>query len=180
MKDITVRLYRIHDYDLLYLYKVIGLKMNQVMKLCLQAYVRKTPLSFKIPFSSQKSQDIDTKMHHAQLHIKLDETEDEDIIRFMGTLKNSYRNSFIKNLTRAYLQTPAVFPYYNDDPDSVSSRQVVFNQTYKPIRHWEDFYRQPKHQRKVIFQDVADVLENEGIPVSEKEYIVIDNPGKGR
>lgn len=117
--DITVRLYKLHDYDLIYLYKNLQFPVRDAMKEALQSYVRNEPVFFKIPV--QKVTDNLTQIKNAQFHIKLDEKEDEDLIIFLKGLKKFYRNSFLKNLLRGYLAGPAVY-VYEDNPDIDKSR----------------------------------------------------------
>lgn len=113
--DITVRLYKLHDYDLIYLYKNLRFPVRDAMKEALKSYVRNEPVFFKLPVQKP---DIDnlTQVKNAQFHIKLDDKEDADLIIFLKGLKKFYRNSFLKNLLRGYLAGPAAY-VYEDKPD---------------------------------------------------------------
>ena len=97
--NITVRLYKLHDFDLIYLYKNLRFPIKEAMKRALIAYVRDEPVFFQVPVTHVKNDEL-SNIKHAQFHIKLSEEEDADIIQYLSTLKRFYRNSFLKNLLR--------------------------------------------------------------------------------
>ena len=111
--DITVRLYKLHDFDLIYLYKNLRFPIRDAMKKALISYVRNEPVFFDFPIEIPESDKlIDIKS--SQFHIKLDENTDKDIILYLSGLKRFYRNSFLKNLLRGYLTGPAAFVYESE------------------------------------------------------------------
>lgn len=118
--DITVRLYKLHDYDLIYLYKNLRFPIKDAMKRALVAYVRNEPVFFDFPVTKI---DVDNLLDikNAQFHIKLDEEEDADIIDYLSQLKRFYRNSFLKNTLRGYLTGPASY-VYESEPDEEASK----------------------------------------------------------
>ena len=70
--DITVRLYKLHDYDLIYLYKNLRFPIKDAIKKALIAYVRNEAVFFEVPVE-KVSEDNLNDIKNAQFHIKLDE-----------------------------------------------------------------------------------------------------------
>ena len=119
--NITVRLYKLHDYDLIYLYKNLRFPIRDAMKLALESYVRNTPLFLKIPINTPEIENL-KDIKNAQFHLKLDEDKDADIILYLSRLKKYYRNSFLKNLLRGYLAGPATY-VYEENIDVVNNQK---------------------------------------------------------
>ena len=121
--DITVRLYKLHDYDLIYLYKNLRYPVRDMMKKALFSYVRNTPVKFDFPVSMPDEDEL-VNIKNSQFHIKLNEYLDADIIDFLLKLKPFYRNSFLKNLLRYYISGPPVYVYLKD-PDLDETKYKV-------------------------------------------------------
>lgn len=121
MMDITVRLYKLHDYDLIYLYKNLHYPIKDAMKRALTAYVRDEPVFFDFPITEVSADQLET-IKRAQFHIILDDETDSDIIEYLSSLKRFYRNSFLKNLLRGYLTGPVAYIYENQ-PDIETSKK---------------------------------------------------------
>lgn len=120
--NITVRLYKLHDYDLIFLYKNLRFPVQEAMKKALAAYVRNEPVFFDVPVEEIKEDSL-LKIKNAQFHIKLDEKEDQDIIQYLSRIKKYYRNSFLKNLLRGYLAGPAAYVYEAECDIEVSQKR---------------------------------------------------------
>lgn len=108
--NITVRLYKLHDYDLIFLYKNLRFPVKDAMKKALENFVRNEHFFFDYPIANVHSDSL-RNLTNAQFHIKLNEDEDEDIILFLEGLKRNYRNSFLKNLLRGYMAGPIAYVY---------------------------------------------------------------------
>lgn len=126
--DITVRLYKLHDYDLIYLYKNLRFPIKDAMKKALLAYVRNEPVFIDFPVE-KVNQDNLTDIKSAQFHLKLDAVADADAIEYLGRLKKYYRNSFLKNLLRGYLTGPASYVYESDfnENDTLKREENIKN-----------------------------------------------------
>ena len=111
--DVTVRLYKLHDYDLIYLYKNLHYPVRDAMKKALISYVRKEPVFFDFPIE-KIDQDQLVNIKNAQFHIKLDADAEADVIEYLSGLKKYYRNSFLKNILRGYLVGPVAYVYETD------------------------------------------------------------------
>lgn len=121
--DITVRLYKLHDYDLIYLYKNLRFPIKDAMKKALIAYVRNEPIFFDFPINKvETDQLVDVK--NAQFHIKLDDNDESDVIEYLIGLKRFYRNSFLKNLLRGYLTGPVAYVYEDQIEKETSEKRA--------------------------------------------------------
>lgn len=148
--NITVRLYKLHDYDLIYLYKNLQFPVRDAMKEALKSYVRNEPVFFKLPVKKTDSDNLE-KIKNAQFHIKLDETEDYDLILFLQGLKKFYRNSFLKNLLRGYLAGPAAY-VYEDNPDinsSINKMDTIENSMLN-IKELKSLKKRKKRKKHII------------------------------
>lgn len=126
--DQTVRLYKLHDFDLVYLQKVLNFPIKDAMKMALKAYIRNEPVFLKIPVTQ-----IDTKteqealtMKSVQFHLMLDEVEDDKEIAYLKNIKKNMRNSFLKNLLRGYLAGPVGYVY--ESMNKVDDTQNTYKQ----------------------------------------------------
>jgi hypothetical protein len=147
-KDITIRLYKLHDYDLVYLFRVLKFPIKDAMKMALAAYVRNEPLFFKVPVSyiDPKVEEEELKVKVIQLHLKLDYTEDKDIIDFLSNIKKNYRTSFIKNLLRGYLAGPATYVY--EDVMQLNDTQSRYHELEENILNVKKLDPMKKRKRR--------------------------------
>ena len=107
---ITMRLYRIHDLDLLYLYKLPDFSIQKAIKSALKAYLAEQDLTIDYPI-------VDDLLlpKTAMIHIYLSEKKDAEIIAWLKNVSKGYRNSLLKNIFRSYLKEPSVEPYLLDN-----------------------------------------------------------------
>jgi hypothetical protein len=111
---VIMRLYRQHDLDLIYLYKLKDFSFTSALKSSIRAYIQKQ--SFVIPMPDVKCQNGKiTLPKQVQFHIILTEKNDIDIINFIHTISSGYRNSALKNIARCYLQVPSMTPYFTQN-----------------------------------------------------------------
>lgn len=166
--DITVRLYRLHDYDLIYLYKNLRWSVKDAMLEALKAYVRKEPVKIRCPLKVADEDEIG-KIKNVQFHLKLDEEKDSDLITFLGGLKKSYRNSFLKNLLRYHLySSPVLYYEANPNADDEMEREALrsFGEAVIDVRTMKK--KQPKvllteHQKEAA--EKIGLFQNENMEV---------------
>lgn len=175
--NITVRLYKLHDYDLIYLYKNLRFPIKDAMKKALLAYVRNEPVFFDFPV---KKIDMDhlENLKNAQFHIKLDKTEDADAINYLSGLKKFYRNSFLKNLLRGYLAGPAAYVYEVDiDADKNRERNDSIKNQILGIETLPLMKQRKKRKDYVILtEDQKELFDKTG--ALDDVEIIIRNQGK--
>ena len=84
--DITIRLYKLHDYDLVYLYKNINFPIREAMYRSLSSYVRNEPVFFEIPILTNVEDNLGG-VKNVQFHINLDDENDKDLIEYLNVKK---------------------------------------------------------------------------------------------
>ena len=113
---ITMRLYRMHDLDLLYLYKMPDISIQKIIRNVLKAYVvernsihgiqnRVVIPRTEFPFKTPKS---------ALIHIRLDDENDKAVVEWIEQIPKGVRNAMLKNILRGYLSFPMTIPYETD------------------------------------------------------------------
>jgi hypothetical protein len=117
-----MRLYRQHDLDLIYLYKVKDFSFQKHMKAALHAFLNDEPYMIEVP---QNKEGI-ILPKSIQFHLCLSEDKDADIIAWIKLLSNGYRNSLLKNMFRNYLSAPVVIPYLKNSEISTENKISTF------------------------------------------------------
>lgn len=112
--NFTMRLYRRHDLDLLLLHKTKGFSMQKAVKTALYMHLGLIEME-PIPYP-QCSEELKKFYPSSQFHLSLSENNEKDaaVIKFISDIPKGYRNSYCKNLTRYYLNTPKQFMYSNN------------------------------------------------------------------
>lgn len=105
---ITMRLYRQHDLDLLYLYMLDGFSIQTAIKSAIKALVKKTGERMSVPTQSPNGMVLP---NYAQFQICLSATEDSDLIAWIRSITSGYRNALLKSVLRNYLEGPILEPY---------------------------------------------------------------------
>lgn len=96
---LTVRLYKRHDLDLLFLYKQSSdFDFKSQMKSALKAHVRNERVWNEIP--SGECQAVSNLPSVVQLHIMLDLPGDDEIATWVKSITRGRRNNLIKNIFR--------------------------------------------------------------------------------
>lgn len=109
---LTIRVYKRHDLDLLYLYKQESdFDFKAKLKSSLKSYIKNKPETNKIPKGSCKS--VASLPSVVQMHIMLDPKEDKDILMWIKTITKGRRNNLIKNIFRNTFP-PIDIPYKNE------------------------------------------------------------------
>ena len=107
-----MRLYKRHDVDLICLYEQSHPALKKAIKKAVIAYLDESDR--KISFSDCES-DLSELPSTAQFHLYLSPKSEEDI-RIINCIKKippGFKNSFLKNITRYYLDSPSVFSFVN-------------------------------------------------------------------
>lgn len=148
MIKITMRLYRLHDLDLMYLYKMPNVSIQAIIKVMLKNYVKDRNNGNRIATRFRTS-DIRHNIplpSTAQFHIILQDDEDGDVISWIEQIPKGIRNGMIKNMLRNYFDFPLIVPYEEtvsdekitseDDSISIEKYNEVITQkaTTKPYK----------------------------------------------
>lgn len=109
----TMRLYRMHDLDLMYLYKMPNISIQSIVKVMLKNYIKDRNegchIATRLSIPDVKHNVPLPKT--AQFHITLINGEDDDVISWIEQIPKGLRNSMLKNMLRSYLSFPVVIPY---------------------------------------------------------------------
>ena len=118
MKNVTIRLYRRHDIDLIALKCANGFSMNQMIRNSLLAYLNGEPSSIVYPAIEIPMSNLPQM---TQLHLSLDLENEDDarIYEYISEIQPGYRNSIIKQLIRYYCVSPKLFNMIYIDGSSV-------------------------------------------------------------
>lgn len=168
---VTMRLYRMHDLDLLYLYKMPDISIQKIIRNVLKAYVLdrnsihgishrvsipRKPFAFKTPKS-------------ALIHIRLDEEKDKAVIEWIEQIPKGIRNALLKNILRSYLEFPITIPYETDVENSVQQKELIESVTpTNNIQPKEKKTKQPKQKEKT---DIATEVLNTPLYSEEKKEV---------
>ena len=107
---ITMRLYRAHDLDLMYMRGLLGKAIATVVKEALDYYVNKE--NRKRIFVNKTELQTTVIPKNTQFHVYLSDKQDAEIIKWLMTIKKGYRNSMLKNILRSYLTTEYIANAY--------------------------------------------------------------------
>ena len=111
----TIRLYRIHDLDLITFVEQHEFNIAKAIYSSLSAFSKGDHFIIEIP-PKRKAQLPDLKRVYRK-PIYLDEEKDKAAIELLDKIQKGYRNNFLKNLLRLYLCTPVSVSFLNDEND---------------------------------------------------------------
>lgn len=103
---LKLRIYRRHDLDLMGLVANTSFDFAGTVKTALRNYAKGKMQ--KIPLPKENTFNKAVNYSIAQIHIKLDEKTDADIIEFIRSLPDGSRNCFVKTLLRNLLEGPYI------------------------------------------------------------------------
>ena len=107
---LTMRLYKRHDTDLLCLHKQENFSLPLAMKKAILAYLDQDETKVDYPTVWTDISELPSSVQF-KLYFSADDENDKRILECINNIPVGYKNSFIKNITRYYLTTPALFSY---------------------------------------------------------------------
>lgn len=155
-KSCYVRIYAVHDYDLmkycLSLRETNCEKRNyrnsvaNIIKQVLRAYIREEEY---IPPVVSQCVNILPK-GTIRVNVRLHTEKDADIIDFVGRIRKRQRNSFLKNLLRRYIRDSSVLISYLEDMDVYETAIVGFPASERKKAHEVITAESRKSERKQL------------------------------
>lgn len=124
--QITVRLYRQHDMDLVGLYRTKDFKFQRHMKNALKAYAEGKDYCIHHPGDKDIRKGYVPKI--VQMHIYLTPEQDESAISVLQTIRDGYRGAFLKALFRKYLNNEPLAAY-KDRKDLIFNAEEDYLET---------------------------------------------------
>ena len=102
--SISIRLYTPHDVDLICLYRNPDFDFCKAVKASCRAFIRQSNERISQPLLNRPRKYFGDLPRITALHLILDKEKDADLIELLvDTVYAGVRNSFIKNLLRAYM-----------------------------------------------------------------------------
>ena len=124
--QITVRLYRQHDMDLVGLYRTKDFKFQRHMKNALKAYAEGKDYRINHPGDEDIRKGYVPKI--VQMHIYLTQEQDASAISVLQTIRDGYRGAFLKALFRKYLNNEPLSAY-RDRKDLIFNAEEDYLET---------------------------------------------------
>lgn len=117
---VVMRLYRMHDMDLIALYKHKQFNFRNALRYALKNYIYDNPKKMLAPTAVDLSETEFRSCY--RFIISFDDEKDSDVIELLLNVKPRYRNSFLKNILRYSLVGMNVSVY-----SSLSSEYIKEN-----------------------------------------------------
>lgn len=120
-QSITIRLYRQFDIDLIYLYetllqidqeRVLGLIKTIIRKGIMHEPLSKNGAAIFLSLNYPETNETPLLRYKIQIRLVLDPVDDYDIIEWLETIRNGYKNTALKAAIRTVLGEPCLFPCY--------------------------------------------------------------------
>lgn len=112
----TVRLYRVHDLDLITFVETHEFNIAKAIYSSLSAFSKGDHFVIEVPPRRVESMPDLKRVY--QKPIYLDEEKDKKAIDILNKIEKGYRNNFLKNLLRQYLCTPLSEAFLVNEKDS--------------------------------------------------------------
>lgn len=148
---INVRLYRMHDYDLISLKYTKSICFSAMIKSILKSYAEGNLYNIEIPVPTQKN--VKDLPYITQTQFKLDEIKDKSVIDMLGNIKDGYRNNFIKNVIRLYLKTGCLVEYFEPGTWKTHSESMHSEEKVGSVAAFKNKQKTVQEIEKQIFSD---------------------------
>lgn len=161
--QVTIRLYRQHDMDLVALYRTEGFSFQKTMKEALRAFASRQDYHIKRPKDAEIKPGYVPKL--IQMHIKLDPQKDADSVKALSYIRYGYRSSFLKALFRKCLTSEPLDAYRNRDDLIFDAEKDYITDHHPPKNDTGTKSRSAKNMGK---DDNAPKPDSEGIVKAAK------------
>lgn len=122
----TVRLYKQHDLDLIYLYKNPDFRFLDAMKTAAAAYAENgSRANIKNPPAHKLKLEEQTKW---QIHLSI---EDDAINAMLKQVQRGFRCSFLKNILRYAMESPNLNSFFVNEMMFVPSEKIYLSREKK-------------------------------------------------
>ena len=144
MERVFLRLYRIHDLDLVALYKTKEFNFIGAAKEIVKNYAKGNLMQMKMPpVTTMSEEQFSSLKGHYVVCLNFDEKEDAEVVQFIkkirprfknGAIKTILRNSLIGGLSSIYFEN-AEQAVINNNMNSILSSDIEDNNYYKPTKY---------------------------------------------
>ena len=147
-----MRLYRQHDLDLIYLYKLKGFSFQEAVKKSIRMAINNSVEKIEFPVPDYPINEMQLPKA-VQFHIYLSPQSEADIIKWIHSITKGYRNCVLKNVLRNHL-TKIAFEPYSIDTD------IVFKTGKTPKIDFNDMSLYIKKDQPNTTEDAQTIIEN--------------------
>lgn len=113
---VTIRLYRMHDLDLITFVELHELNLQKAVYCALTSFTKGELFLIKIPPRRESGKELKLNRVYA-FTMLLDVEKDKDAILLLSKINDGKRNNFLKNLLRLYLCNPMSEMFLKDESD---------------------------------------------------------------
>lgn len=155
----TMRIYRMHDLDIIMLLKASDIAFGKTLKQVLKSYIQGNVYRIDVSghWKDIEPRDLPNEVFYG---LKLNEEKDADIIQLLNQMTDGYKNSFIKHVLRMYTEPFALSCFYSDK----ESMRLPINalQSVKTVQPYVKGQKKPKQNMKDMdLTTMTDMVLNE-------------------
>lgn len=132
MRKYSIRLYQMHDRDLITFIGTHDFSLTKAVYCALSAFIKGEAFVIEIPPRMEKPVIMKKRVYCRQL--VLDESRDLEMISFLQKISPGFRNNFFKNLLRLYLCTP-ISETFLENPEDIDNFEKMFEIFKQGKRH---------------------------------------------
>lgn len=152
MKPYTIRLYRVHDYDLLSLMLLHNFDLRKAMYISLKNFCAGKNIVFETP---PEQYPLPPKMcSEVRIYVRIDASEDPEIIELLSKVRDGSRNAFIKGLLRLCICNPAPNEFMETESDA-DDMALMLDKTFRNDRktiHFENMMLSKVYRNTILQQ----------------------------
>ena len=134
---LPIRLYRQHDLDLIALFLQTETFLPSFAKGCIKMFAAGKKEYFIMP--KIESIPNDSQIHnHYQMTLYFDTIEDVRAIALLESIRDGYKNGFVKNVIRSYMYGGYCAHYFND-PRQIEDYYKMMNSLNSSVLNYDSF-----------------------------------------
>lgn len=182
---VTMRLYKMHDLDLIALYQDPNINFKKLVLSCVEATANGTPF-----WTEPSEYQVDLKNTARIIQIGMTIPDDEiEVMQIINSIQDGFRNGYLKNLVRSYVLSPTLAVYYTKNEYKTSNEMTrkirTFPQSLRKYKKKEtndiDTLLKEKNKSKIEEVENIDVqIETKKIDVSEEAPVPIMEPTQSK
>lgn len=163
--NVTIRLYKKQDLDLISLYQCPGFSLAQTIRSVINSCASANPIQIDLP-DEQLYIPLSQLKQSIQFHIIFTEEKDgAATIDFLKRVLPGYRNNFIKNLIRCYMNGMQMHYYFVNSEVPVNKGLSFHSEAEKTAAPATSVNKKQKKEKKKTTVSTETVIE-QNIPVN--------------
>lgn len=134
----TIRLYRLHDLDLITFAETHEFNVIRAMYSSLSAFAKGEAFVIEIPPRREQKPPQLNRVYIKAL--TLDDEKDRAAVAVINTIAPGYRNSFLKNLLRLYLCNPLSEEFFKETKRNRNTGDIIYVTPQSEIEEKNDIF----------------------------------------